>query len=33
MTSAIVTDEHKAQIKAIVDRQKPDIQAALTSSD
>jgi Spy/CpxP family protein refolding chaperone len=33
MTSAIVTDEQKAQIKVIVDQQKPDIQAALSSSD
>jgi len=33
MTSALVTDEQKAQIKVIVDKQKPDIQAALASND
>jgi Spy/CpxP family protein refolding chaperone len=33
MTSADVTDEQKAQIKAIVEQQKPAIQAALTSYD
>jgi len=33
MTSADVTDDQKAQIRAIVEKQKPDIQAALASTD
>jgi hypothetical protein len=33
MTSAIVTDDQKAQIKSIVETQKPNIQAVLASGD